>query len=163
MCDKLKLLTNHLFGSNEAGLNTSVTLSSLTSFFRNMNSKCSNGGKSCVCENLSSMLNHVPDDAKAFVNIVRPILLGKIAFAPNHKPDINRIIEKANSTFMRIETFNNLIKDLASFLQKLSPDLDRLPNLIDFDLNGWRDQLDFILQVNPNQHFSGERMAFLSH
>lgn len=121
----------------------------------------------CFCRKLESALTNLPEEAQIYVNIIKPILFGKILFAPNSSV-ISDIIGKANNTFVRIEIFKNLLKDLVGFFTRFESELDEMTSLMLFNTKDRKNGVfkvfsqvsGFLIIVNMRKILIKNRLSF---
>lgn len=90
-------------------------------------------------------MSSLPDDTKLYYKIIKPILFGKILFAPNTS-QVRRVISKANSTFAKFELYRNLFADLVRVLNQTESQLSQFLSILD-SKNQWITELKPFLQV----------------
>lgn len=127
---------------NKTKLN-STDLSSLTDYERN---------QSYFCQTIFKSISTLPENVQVFLKQIKPILFGKILFAPNTTDHVNSIIKSSNSTFKNIENFSNLISKIADLSENInskysSNDIKFLQEILGFKVENSLQKLKYFKNI----------------
>ena len=74
---------------------------------------------SCFCKTIFKTIKILPEDIQVLFKQIKPMLFGKILFAPNNSIHVNEIIKKANLTFQNIDNFSQLVSSIVSLTDSI--------------------------------------------
>ncbi len=82
--------------------------------------KCSNNNQTtkCFCQNLFESIEQQSPIGKELFSYLKPLILGKILYAPNTSYAYNELIKRMNTTFSNIAHLSDLLSDLSSITNK---------------------------------------------
>lgn len=144
---------------NNTGEKNSTTswLTNLSSFATNIlnneTSNCSHHShhRACgFCARLdeAATWNSWPEQLRVYYKILKPMLFGKILYAPNHVDIVDRIVRRANSTtFARFELMRRFLEDLSKVLASVEEQLVPILTLMDRS-KSWSSEFKSFLKVS---------------
>lgn len=86
-------------------------LNKLESFNSMQNKQCNS--EACFCEDLFRKIETQSQLSKQFFSLIKPLIVGKILYAPNTSAAHNKLIERMNTTFENMNQIANLFQKIA--------------------------------------------------
>lgn len=124
---------------NNKKLNTTqeTSIDSLINQLKQANSlksyKCA-PDENCFCKNLFTSIEDKSEASRSFLAMLKPLIVGKILYAPNNSLAINKLIERVNTTFSNIHLISDLFQELSQTSQKMYSFLEETTNSSQNDL-----------------------------
>nr|QNH67856.1 ATP-binding cassette transporter subfamily A member 1-like protein X2 [Brachionus rotundiformis] len=73
----------------------------------------------CFCKTIFKTIKVLPEDIQVLFKQIKPMLFGKILYAPNNSLHTNEIIKKANLTFQNIDNFSQMVYSIVNLTDSI--------------------------------------------
>ena len=87
--------------------------------------KCKTDEQTCFCDELFRKMESKSQVSKQFFSLIKPLIVGKILYAPNTSTAINQLIIRMNSTFNNINQMADLFQKIASITDRILSQLNQ--------------------------------------
>ena len=89
------------------------------------NKKCLTNQQTCFCNDLFRKMETKSEISKRFFSLIKPLIVGKIVYAPNTSAAVNELIIRMNTTFSNINQIANLFQKIALISDNILSQLNK--------------------------------------